>query len=817
MRDKLSMVQLPLYIRCAFLPIAPYWRAGQIDSFYQPQPWHNVMQSLPPQISLYTALLVISAIMLTGLALLAWHRRSAPGAGVLAVLMLALALLSLSYTCELFSATLAAKLFWVKVQYLPLLAIPTLWLIFVLQFTGQGKRLTPGWLAALAAPPTIFYLLIWAAPDLGLYYSTAVLSDSGPSSFLQLTPWRLYWLQAIYAYVLLLLATGWLFWSYLHSSGVRRAQSSLLLVAILAPLVGSVLDLFNLSPLPGLELTPVLFLVTGVVSVYALVNHRLLDLMPVAHDVLIESMIDAVAVVDDQGCVVNLNAAAQAMIGQSSDAVLGAPAAAVLPGWADLMDKLDASRTAQTQVTQEQDGVVTYWDARIAPLYQTQTKAQGWLVVYRDITTRVWAEESERQQRALTDGLRDSLSALTSILSLDEVLDRILELTTLVVPNQIGNIMLIQNGCAQVARHRGYAGHGLVRYIDQLRLPILDTANLRRMYESRQPLAIQDTRQYPGWVTLFDVEWIRSYAGAPIISKGEVIGFLNLNSLQPGCFTQQQAATLQVFADQAAIAIENAHLYASLQETNARLSRALRAREEAIQNVSHELRTPLTLMLGYTELIEAGEMGPVNDEQREALHIVAQQGQHLLFIFNSLLALQAFQQKDISLELIDLIPWLIKTTEIWRLTASASDIAIQLDVPDYLPPVMAAVSHLDLLLGNLLDNAIKFSPPGAVITISTQVEDGNILLAIADQGIGIAEEQLDLIFGRFYQIDSTTTRRFGGMGIGLALCKTIVAAHGGRIWVESPGLNQGSTFFVLLPIAPLSPGETGTSQQAVNV
>ena len=113
-----------------------------------------------------------------------------------------------------------------------------------------------------------------------------------------------------------------------------------------------------------------------------------------------------------------------------------------------------------------------------------------------------------------------------------------------------------------------------------------------------------------------EVEWLRSYAGAPIVSKGQVIGFLNLDSVTPGHFTQEHALRLQAFANQAGIAIENARLYSSLQEANAQLRIALQAKEEMTQNVSHELRTPLTLIMGYVELMETGQLGSLNEDQK---------------------------------------------------------------------------------------------------------------------------------------------------------------------------------------------------------
>jgi signal transduction histidine kinase len=489
--------------------------------------------------------------------------------------------------------------------------------------------------------------------------------------------------------------------------------------------------------------------------------------------------------------------------------VLGAPALDILPGWPELADALGSDQTARVQATLQRDGASIHLEVRVSPLYQEAAGLGGWLAVLRDVTDRVHARQAERQQRALAESLRSSLAVLASTLSLDEVLDRIMEQAATVAPHQASNIVLIREGQAYVARAHGYGQFGLEDFINEMQLPVMETANLRWMVETRQPLAISDTQQYAGWVKLRGVEWASSYAGAPIISRGEVIGFLNLDDPQPGRFDQSHAQALQAFADQAAIAIENARLYASLQEANEKLSRALQAREEAIQNVSHELRTPLTLMMGYVELMESGETGPVTGEQVEVLRIVAQHGRRLQFIFNRLLTLQNFHQEELRLQQVDLVTWLYAAVGAWRHQAAGTGVTVQMKIPGDLPPVLVAPSYLELVIGNLLDNALKFSPLDSTIVVSSRVEEDSVVIAVADQGAGIPQDQLDLIFGRFYQIDGSRTRRYGGMGIGLALCRAIVAAHGGSIWAESPGPEQGSTFYIRLPVAPPE-GQEGT-------
>ncbi len=764
---------------------------------------------MSPQINPYTGLLALSALLSAVLAGLAWRRRPTPGAGALAVLMLAVAYWAMAYIMEIIAADLEVMLFWARMQYLAILAVPVLWLVFVLLFIGHGRWVTPRFLAGLAALPTLIFVLLWTPAGLAWFYREATVRVGGAVTWLVVAYGPLFWLQAIYSYVLIVFAVLLVLLALLRGGVVQRTQNGAVLAAALTPLIGNAVYVFGLSPLLYVDLTPFLFVISGIVSLWALLRYHLLDLMPVVRDVLIERMTDGVAVVDAQGRVVDLNRAAQQMIGQRASAILGAPAVTVVPEWPHLIQQSRLEQPARMQVIAGGEEARAYYDVRVSPLLSDGETVQGWLAVFRDDTLRVRAEQTEQQQRALIEGLRDALGALTSTLSIDEVLDRILELTASVVPHEISNIMLIEDGWAAVQRIRGYSTSELPG-IHNLRLSVLDTPNLRRMAESHQPLAISDTRQDLNWMVVPGTEWLRSYAAAPIISKGRAIGFLNLDSSQPGHFTQQHAHVLKAFADQVGIALENASLVASLQESNAKLSLALRAREEAIQNVSHELRTPLTLMLGYVEFMTNGELGPVTSDQANALRVVALQGQRLQFIFNSLLTLQTFQPKDIHLEFMDCRTWLDATLDTWRQVAAAAGLTIRLVLPDHLPPVMGAANYLDLALGNLLDNAVKFSASGREITVSAGEDGVWVTIAVADQGIGLSTEQKQMIFERFYQVDGTSTRRHGGMGIGLALCRAIVQAHNGRVWVESAGPGQGATFFIALPVAAPPDSAPGT-------
>lgn len=240
----------------------------------------------------------------------------------------------------------------------------------------------------------------------------------------------------------------------------------------------------------------------------------------------------------------------------------------------------------------------------------------------------------------------------------------------------------------------------------------------------------------------------------------------------------------------------------SLHQTNEALELALVAKQEILQNVSHELRTPLTLILGYTSLLADDELGPLTDEQREAVQVIMSQSQQLHFMVDRLLLLQSLDEKKAHTTACHL-PTLLQGFLIsWHAHAKQKGVHLVLDVENKETPSVPVDSDLlEQVINNLLNNAIKFSPVDSTVRVRMWTTLDEAHIAIIDQGIGIAPKNQNDIFERFYQVDGGSTRKVGGVGIGLALCHKIVQVHAGRLWVESLGEGKGSTFHVSLPLA----------------
>jgi two-component system phosphate regulon sensor histidine kinase PhoR len=233
-----------------------------------------------------------------------------------------------------------------------------------------------------------------------------------------------------------------------------------------------------------------------------------------------------------------------------------------------------------------------------------------------------------------------------------------------------------------------------------------------------------------------------------------------------------------------------------------RLKKLEKVRRDFVANVSHELRTPVTSIKGFVETLLDGAMHNPQELQR-FLQIVATQTDRLNAIIEDLLTLSRIEQEAEKAEIV-LEPGFLKTVletamEVCRMKASGKDIRMELNCDDKLqapinPPL------LEQAIINLLDNAVKYSPPGQAIHLSANNTEDEVVIQVRDHGCGIGREHLPRIFERFYRVDKARSRKLGGTGLGLAIVKHIAQAHGGRASVEST-LGEGSTFFIHLPLS----------------
>jgi signal transduction histidine kinase len=294
---------------------------------------------------------------------------------------------------------------------------------------------------------------------------------------------------------------------------------------------------------------------------------------------------------------------------------------------------------------------------------------------------------------------------------------------------------------------------------------------------------------------------IQTYVNAPLLAEENFIGVFQLATLESTTFQPSQIEILREIAETLTVAIHQSQLNQKLKRTNEELRGLLRAKHEMLENVSHELRSPLALIKGYTELLKEGLLGPLTDKQLDALHILDSKGDQLFFLVSRLFTLQTVNKHTLQKVPLNPSALLNETVQSWQVLMNNNNVQLKLDTPSELPVLMADSNLLNQVLTNLLDNALKYSPVGSTITIHALEKDHKLIISIEDQGPGIPTDKIDQIFERFYQVEKGTTKAKPGAGIGLALCTAIVDAHEGRLWAESDGDGQGSTFIVSLPLA----------------
>jgi len=356
-------------------------------------------------------LMVGAGVLLAGLAGHVWRRRGIPAGLSLAVLLLAVAWWGLAYALEISSDALGAKRLWGDLKYVGIGVLGPAWLAFVLQYTGRGHLLTGRRLLALAVEPVAVQLLLAfdATHDLIRFYQAPTADDALPV----VGTGPLFWVHFGYINLLLVVATALFVVSLARLSRLYWRMSAVLLAAALLPWAANLLHNLSVGPFVRLDLTPFAFIVTGAVLVWGLLRERLLDLAPVARSVVVETMTDAVLVLDAYGRVVDANPAASGVLGERRSELAGRPLTDLLPGYAAAGGEAHPPNAPalETELTLPVRGETRHFDVRRQPLPDRRGQRAGELVVLRDVTERKLAETQLRQLLAERSRIARALQA----------------------------------------------------------------------------------------------------------------------------------------------------------------------------------------------------------------------------------------------------------------------------------------------------------------------------------------------------------------------------------------------------------------------
>jgi len=309
---------------------------------------------------------------------------------------------------------------------------------------------------------------------------------------------------------------------------------------------------------------------------------------------------------------------------------------------------------------------------------------------------------------------------------------------------------------------------------------------------------------------------IKTLLAVPVVYQGALGGTLYLDSqTATQSYTKRDFRLVVGLADLAALAIQNANLFEELRRMNRSLRKTKLALEGAnrelksldqmktnlLSNVSHELKTPMVAVKGYTSLVLKGKAGPLAPLQKEYLEIALRNIHKQLDLIDDLLDFSKLEtgEQDLLLERVNLAEILDESLQSIRPKAEEKEIVIVTSIGEGPCWVQCHRKKMGQVFDNLLSNAVKFTPKGGKITVQFKDQrKGKVLISVSDTGIGIPEEKQGKIFDRFYQVESSESRRYGGFGLGLAIAQDIIKGHGGRIRVTSRS-GHGTEFSFSLP------------------
>jgi signal transduction histidine kinase len=327
-----------------------------------------------------------------------------------------------------------------------------------------------------------------------------------------------------------------------------------------------------------------------------------------------------------------------------------------------------------------------------------------------------------------------------------------------------------------------------------------------RAARDREAVIVNDVRADPGFLPHALLPDTRSEMAVPIVVGDQVLGVFDVQHDRPAYFTDKDVLIQTTLAAQVGVALQNANLYAEQTATVARLRELDHLKSSFLANMSHELRTPLNSIIGFTEVVLDGLDGPLTERMERDMGIIHKNGQHLLSLINDVLDMAKIEAGKMTLspERFDVRELLEDVLTITGSLAREKALELRLETDAGQPlEVEADRMRLRQVMINLVGNAIKFTPEGYVAMRAAR-SNGKVLIAVRDTGTGIPPEKIKSIFDAFSQVDTSTTRKAGGTGLGLTISRNLIEMHHGRLWAESEGLagpEGGSTFYVELPAA----------------
>ena len=527
---------------------------------------------------------------------------------------------------------------------------------------------------------------------------------------------------------------------------------------------------------------------------------------------VVESSDDAIVSKDLNSIITSWNPAAERMFGYSAAEAIGRSIRMLIPD--DLqseedvvMAKIRAGEKVDHYETirRRKDGSTLAVSLTVSPIVDASGEIVGASKIARDVTERMSMQTMTAEYALNTEKLSAVGAIVASTLDRETVVQKVTDIGTELTHAEFGaffynvhddsgdSYMLYalsgapREAFADFPHPRAtaifaptFSGEGIVRLPDV-------TKDAR--YGKNAPFHGMPAGHLP----------VRSYLAVPVKGmSGDVLGGLFFGHSQANMFDEQHERLAAGVASWASVALENARLYSEAQEAN-------RLKDDFLAVLSHELRTPLNAIVGYTRLMQGGLLPP--EQLTRAIETLERNARWLTQIVEDVLDVSRIVSGKIRLDVqaVDLAGVVDNAIGTIQPAADAKGVRLQALIDPRVGPISGDPDRLQQVAWNLLSNAVKFTPKGGRVQVRLERVDSHVEIVVSDTGEGISKDFLPRVFDRFRQADSGSTRKSGGLGLGLSIVRHLVEMHGGGVQAESDGLGKGATFTVRLPMMIVQP------------
>ena len=696
----------------------------------------------------YTISLVAASVISLFLAGSAWKSKTTINTRSFTVLTVTVSLWAAMHIFELAAPTLSGKIFWANMQFFCIVSVPPALLSFVIRYTRRDHLITTPRMTLILLGPLLVVFLVWTNPIHGWMFTRAEIIHMGPFSLLYRHFGTGFWIHTGYCYAIMMVAAILLVQSLVNAPDGYKEQVISLLIGLAVPWISNVIYIFDIPPFSDFDMTPVVFTISGLAFGWGVFRYRLLDIVPIAYDLMLDNMQDAVFVFDRNQRVLELNRAAVRLTGQNRKRILSMDANLLIPGWSDLVEPME-QENLRRQVCLQKKNQDRYFDLIGTPLKHND-QLFGYLVVLRDVTesrlTQLALAESEKQFKSLNE------NAPIMICTLDPQ----------------GLFTYVNPEWKKVLGHSREDITG--RHFSEFVMPHYLEAYSRVFSNVRDKMDI--VSGLPAKLIHRDgSSRYFSVSASPNLDRhGQVGNIICLLKDQTG----ERELQAQLFQSQKMEAIGT-----------------------LAGGIAHDFNN---LLMGIQANISLIRLETDNGQPfAQRLDRIERQIQTGASLTRQLLGYaRKGKYRPMPLSLNPLV-----REALTAFGRTRKELTIHFDLQESLPWIQADRGQMELVLLNLLINASDAMPDGGTVTVKTELVSLHstekqtlglapgdyVHLQIADMGIGMDEKTQERIFEPFF-----TTKEMGrGTGLGMASVYGVVKNHNGAITVNStPG--EGATF-----------------------